>query len=117
MKSYKGFDIGHQRIVIGEHFSTDEDVIMHFDSLNPFTPDGFEDSIKSKGVIYNLVDNEYGFNTDIVMSNSLLVKEGIYLHLDLQFSPNKLSFKDMFEVVKERYQQITSALGLEIVDR
>ena len=117
LKSHKGFDIGHQRITNSEHFSTDDDFVQHFNSLNPFTPDEFEESLKSKGIIYRLVDNEYDFNIFIVMDKSLTVEEGMYLNIDLQFSPNKLSFQDMFGVAKERYQKITSALGLEVTNR
>lgn len=117
VKSFKGFDIGHQRIVISEHFSTDDDIVQHLNSFNPFTPNEFEESLKSKGLIYRLVDNEYDFNIFIVMDKSIAVKDAIYLNIDLQFSPNKFSFQDMFGVAKERYQKITSALGLEISNR
>ncbi len=117
VKSLKGFNIGHQRISISENFSTDDDFVQHFNSLNPFTPDEFEESLKSKGVIYRLVDNEYGCNIFIVMDKSIIAIADIYLNIDLQFSPNKLSFQDMSGVVKERYPKITSALGLEIANR
>ena len=117
VKSIKGFDIGHQRISNSQHFSTDDDFFQYLNSLNPFTPNEFEESLKSKGVIYRLVDKEYDFNIFVAMDKSIIIKEGIYLSIDLQFSPNKLSFQDMFGIAKERYQKITSAFALEIADR
>lgn len=117
VKPIKGFDIGHQRIIIAEHFSTDENIDLYFNNLNPNTPEGFSDNLKNKGVSYRLFEEEFNCTTNIVVETSFLAKEGIYISVDLQFSPNNFSFNEMFKIAKGKYKEITSILNIEIDDR
>ena len=69
--------IEQQRITLIQHFSTVESLFLYFDKLNPKTPENFQEALDSKGVIYGFQDSENQLHMQILISNSLVVPNGL----------------------------------------
>ena len=116
-KKIKGFEIAIQKLVLSQHYSSDEDTDIFFKNLNPVTPEGLADTITSQGIVYNLIDDENSCQITLLVNNSLTILGGIFISADLHFSPNKFSFPEMFAFAKKRYSEIAIAVGMDIKKR
>ena len=106
--------ISVQRMNIQRQCSTEGDVASFFQTLNPHTPKKFKELLYSRGMIYDLKVLEYELYIHVLIANSLVVKGGLYLNIDFEFSPNKYDFENALRIAKDQHEFIFKELGLKI---
>jgi hypothetical protein len=104
----------NQRATLSRHFSTDGDVMSYLETINPYTPDGFQSYLDGKGAIFVLKIPEHELTCQILMANSLLTSGGIYLNVDFHFSPTKYNFSELYDIVINNYRTIIDSLNLRV---
>ena len=108
--------IKQQSISLIRHFSTEGNLFSYLDELNPKTPENFQEALESKGVIYGFHDSENELHVHIVVSNSIVVPNGLYLNTEFIFSPNLHDYKSAHKIAKEKYEMILNELNLQIAN-
>ena len=106
--------IGVLTVNISQHFSTNEDSSSYLKSLNPDAPKEFASLLTGRGVFYNLRIEDYDLAIFITLVNSLVVKDGLFLGVENQFSPYALDFRGLSETVMKYHAFVLKELGLEV---
>jgi hypothetical protein len=106
--------LSRQKMDIKRQFSTKENAESFVRSLNPYMPDNFQKHVFGSGVVYHLKNSEHDLVSYILISNSLFVKDGIYLSIENNFFPNKYDFEQAFVIAKGQHDFILKELNLRI---
>ena len=113
-KIFEGNPISRQKISIQRQLSTEEDVALFLQSLNPYTPKTFQQILHGRGVIYDLKISEHELAIHVVVANSLYIKQGLFLSIEYDFSPNRYDFESAFKIAKDKHDFILKELSLRI---
>ena len=70
---------------IQEHLLTSGDVLSYLKSLNPNVPAKFEQLLSGRGMFYTLTVPDHELTIFITVANSLFVKGGIFLSIEMIF--------------------------------
>lgn len=103
-----------QRMLLNAHHSAEGDMNSFLKSLNPYTPNNFESLVSGRGVIFNLRIPEHNLSSHITVANSLFVEKGLFLYIQIEFSPNEYNFDTAFGIAKDHYQFLLNELNLII---
>jgi hypothetical protein len=115
-KIIEDYPITFQRIGIQRHLETAGDVEKYLESLNPNVPDNLQKYLSGRGVIYNFRLPDHELTIQSIITNSLIVDNGIYFFTEFSFSPNKYDFDGTYKVVKTQYEFLLNELNLKIED-
>ena len=108
--------ISLQRVTIQRHLSTEENVSLFLESLNPNPPSNFKKYLCGTGAYYTLTISDHNLSIYITIVESLFIQKGLYLSVENEFSPNKYDFQETFKIVKEFQEFILKGLDLYIKD-
>lgn len=109
---FEKFDLSYQKMTIQQQFSVDGDVNKYLNSLNPYTPEKFENQLIEKGVIFRLRINDHDLSIYLVVIKSIIIEGGLYLNIDFEFSPNKYNSYNAYDIVRKYYDFILEGLNL-----
>lgn len=115
-KLFGEMPIARQSMTIDRQLSkqNEGDVDSFLASISPYTPEKFKEILFSKGVIYNLKNVDHQLFSQITVTKSLIIPNGVFLNIVFDFSPNKYEFEKAFEVAKNQHDFILKELGIEI---
>ena len=102
------------RVLIRQQLSTEDDANLFLSQLNPHTPTSFESLLSGEGVSYSLNIQEHNLTIYATVTNSLFIDGGLFLSIELEFSPYKDNFIDMFTVAKDHYDFVLNGLNLDL---
>jgi len=105
-----------QSMTIDRHLSkkNEDEVDSFLKSIAPYAPDEFKDLLFGRGVIYNLKNEDHQLLSQIMVTKSLIIPNGIFLNMIFDFSPNKYDFEKAFKVAKSQHDFILEELNIEI---
>lgn len=104
-----------QKFSIKQHFEVhDSSTLDYLNSINPFTPPGFKNQLIGRGSIFELAVPDHELKIQVLLTSSLLVKNGIYFSIDFFFMPNQYDFADAFKISSSQYDFILNELNLKL---
>jgi len=111
---FEGDPLTSQIMNIQQQLSTDGDVAAFFEELNPIVPNGFEESLDGRGVIYKLKEAEHELDVHITLAPSIILQNGVFMFMEYGFSPNPYNLQDALKIVKAHRENVFKVLNLEM---
>lgn len=103
-----------QRFVVQAQTTTKEDPKAFLQKLTPYTPDKFNEFVVGKGITYHLLFPEFYLKGFVTVSDSIIIEKGIFLFIQFEFSPNKYTPNESYQVAKDQFNFITKELDLSV---
>ena len=111
---FEGFPIKSQRFIIQLQSSTKGDFKGLIQKLSPYSPDKLQNFISGRGISYHLGFNEHNLVAFITVGDSLIIDKGVFLYVQLDFSPNKYDPHKTLEVAKDHFDFLVKGLDLSV---
>jgi hypothetical protein len=111
---FEGIPIKLQRYIVQQQSTTEGDTKAFLQKLIPYSPDKLQNFISGRGVTYQLLFQDHNLSVFITVSDSIILEKGIFLYVQLDFSPNKYDPYETFQLAKERYNFMLKELDLSV---
>lgn len=108
----EGVPIELQRFVLQQQSTTKGDSKAFLQKLTPYTPDKFNNLIVGKGITYHFLFQEFNLKGFVTVSDSIILEKGIFLYVQFDFSPNKYTPNESFQLARDQFNFILKELDL-----
>jgi len=106
--------VSRQSMTIDRHLSLQVNIDQFLETFTTYVPNEFQESLFGRGVIYNLKNEDHKLFSQIMLTKSLVVKDGLFLNMMFNFFPNQYDFEKAFEIAKIQHDFILNELGIDI---
>lgn len=112
---FEGFPIKSQRYIVQQQSSTKGDFKGFIQKLNSYSPDKLQNFISGRGISYHLRFKEHDLAAFITLSDSLIIENGVFLYVQLDFAPNKYDPRKTFEIAENHFDVLLKGLDLSVL--
>jgi hypothetical protein len=116
-KTVKGKDnlFAWQKFSVRQHFKIqNSSALDYLNSINPFTPQGFISQLFGRGSLFALDVPDHELKIHVLLTNSVIIEDGIYFSIDFIFMQNQYDFADAFDISSSQYDFILNELNLKL---
>lgn len=103
------------RIITNEQFSSEGDLSSYFEPFNVNVPNDFKALQTGGGRQYHLRIPDHNLTIYIILANSIIFDNGVFLSIDTQFTPYIYDFDRLKDLWKQYYDFILTALNIRVL--
>ena len=109
---FSHLSVSVQRMILQQHCKSNGDTVSYLQTVSPYAPEAFSGLLDGRGVTYYLNVPDHNMLSHITVANSLFVQDGLFLYVQIEFSPNKYAFREAFRIANEHGRLVFTGLGL-----
>ncbi len=106
--------VGRQKIGYQIHCGIEGDLKQLLEMLNSSIPENLVESSIGRGTIYDLKITEHNLIIHVLMANSLVLRNRLYLSFEFDFNPNIYTFKEAFETALKVNKNILKSYNMTL---
>ena len=107
-------NVAYQKLELRRNCLAKGDVGQYLQTINSYEPKSSQGKIKGRGLLFDVAFPDNGLRSQIVISNSFHMENGLYLNTIYEFSPNQYSFNEALNIAKEKYDLMLDDFNLTI---
>jgi hypothetical protein len=101
-------------MTVRAHLTVKEGAAAFLESLNPNVPPVLAPLVKARGVSFEFEIPQHELVIGVIITNSVVYSNAIYLALDGKFSSNRYSFEEACAYFRENVNRIGQAFSIEL---